>query len=70
MAVSALLAVFGFLLGRATAMGTGDVFLLFGLGLHLTLVRIAALSATSKRDTIFENTLEIVFYTHINDGKV
>jgi len=70
MAISALLAVFGFLLGRTTTVSTGNVFLLFGLGFHLTLVRVAALSTASKRDAIFKNTLEIVFYAHLNDGKV
>lgn len=38
MPVGALQADFGFLLGSSTSVGTGDVLLFLGLGLHLAIV--------------------------------
>lgn len=59
MAVCPLLTVLGFLLCRARTVGTGDVFLLLCLGLHLVVVRLAATS-TLERNPVFEYGNEIV----------
>ena len=58
-AVGSLLAVFGFLPGRTTAMGASNVLLLLGLGLHLALVGVAALATTAKGDAVLQNLLKI-----------
>ena len=58
MPIGTLFAVFGFLLGRAAAVGTGDVFLLLGLGLYLVLL-FARATATTEVNAIDENILEI-----------
>ena len=65
LAVGALLAVFGFLTGRTGTVGTCDVFLLLGLGLHFALVGVFAFPAAAKVDAILQDGLEIVFSTHI-----
>ena len=63
MAVSPLLAVFGFLTGRAATVSTGDVLLFLGLGLDLILLRTRS-PAPSEGDAILQNLLEIVFFAH------
>jgi len=63
MAVSPLLAVFGFLTGRAATVSTGDVLFLLGLGLYLVFL-FAGTATTTKGDAILQNALEIVFFTH------
>ena len=69
MAISPLLTVFGFLHRRATAVGTGDVFLFLGFRLHLAVVFLFA-SAASERNAILKDGLEIVFHNalSINGG--
>ena len=59
MPVRPLLTVFGFLSGRAATVGTSDVLLLFGLGLHLAIV-LGLIASTSEVDTVFEDVLKIV----------
>ena len=63
MPVGPLFAVFGFLLGRAATVSTGDVFLLLGFGLHL-LFFLTRTTATSEVDTVLQNLLEITLLTH------
>ena len=46
-----LLTVFGFLPCRARTMGTGDVFLLLGLGLHFVVAACLAASATPEHQS-------------------
>ena len=57
--VGALLAVLGFLSCRAAAVGTCDVLLLLGLGLHLAVV-FGLVTATSEADTVLQDVLKIV----------
>lgn len=64
MPVGALLAVFGFLLGRAAAVGAGNVFLLLGLGLHLVLFR-ARTAAAPEGYAVDEDVLEVAFFAHL-----
>ena len=64
MAVCPLLAILGLLTGRAAAMSARDILFLLGLGLHLALVGILALTTTAKADAILKNGLEIVLFTH------
>ncbi len=64
MSVSPLFAVFGFLSGRTRTMGTSDIFLLLGLGSDLVLL-FPGTAATTEGDTILQDTLEIVFFTHV-----
>ena len=59
MSVGSLLTVFGFLTGRAAAVGTSDILLLLGLGLHLAIV-LGLITSTSEVDAVFEDMLEIV----------
>ena len=75
MAIGPLLTVFGFLSGRATTVSTSDVFLFLGLGLYLVFF-LAGTAATTKRNAIFQNLLEVTLFTHnyelcikFNDGK-
>ena len=58
MPIGALLAVLGLLAGGTGAVGAGDVLLLLGLGLHLV-VLFAGTTATTKRNAIFQNLLEV-----------
>ena len=51
LSVGTLLPVLGFLLGRATTMGTCDISLFLGFGLHLALVGVLALAASPEIDT-------------------
>ena len=64
MPVGSLLTVFGFLTGRATTVSTGDILFLLGLGLYLV-VLFAGTTATTKRNAIFQNLLEITLFTHV-----
>ena len=66
MTIGTLLTVFGFLTGRAAAVGTGDILLFLGLGLHLAII-FWLITSTSEGNTVLEYVLKIV---HINDGKV
>ena len=59
-AIGTLLAVFGFLLCRAAAVGASNVLLLLRLGLHLAIIGIMALAATSERDAVLKDLLKIV----------
>ena len=52
LAVGTLLAVLGFLAGRAAAVGTGDILFLFGLGLHLAGLRVLTLTTTAKGNAV------------------
>jgi len=63
MSVCPLLTIFGFLHGRAAAVGTGDIFLFLGLGLYLAII-VAGNTATTEADTLLQNTLKIVFLAH------
>ena len=47
-------------------MGSSDILLLLGLGLHLAIV-FRLIASASEVDAVLEDILEIV---HINDGKV
>ena len=64
MSVGTLLAVFGLLSGRTATVGTGDILLLLGFGLHLTVV-LRLITASAEADAVFKDILEIV---HINGG--
>ena len=66
MSVGTLLAVFGFLTGRTAAVGTSDILLLLGFGLHL-LVVLRLVTSTSEVDTVFEYVLKVVH--RLNDGR-
>lgn len=70
MTVGPLLAVFGLLLGRPAAVGTRNVLLFLGFGLHLTFVRILAFTAPSEGDAILKNTLKIVVAYHSKMGLI
>ena len=59
MPVRPLLTVFGFLSGRAATVGTSDVLLLLGLGLHLPFV-LGLIAPPSEVNAIFEDILKIV----------
>jgi len=66
--VGTLLTIFGFLLSRTAAVCSGNVFLLLCLGLHLALVWVATLSATTEGDAILQDLLKILFSCHtVND---
>ena len=55
LSVGTLLTVLGLLSGRAAAVRACDVFLLLGLGLHLTFVRVFAFTAPTEVDAILED---------------
>jgi len=59
MSVGTLLTILGFLSGRAAAVGTGDILLLLGFGLHLAVV-LRLIASSPEVDTVLENVLEIV----------
>ena len=67
MSVGTLLAVFGFLTGRAAAVGTSDILFLLGLGLHLLAIVLRLVTSTSEVDTVFEYVLKVVH--RLNDGR-
>ena len=58
MPIGPLLTVFGFLPGRAAAVGTGDVLLFLGLGLYLV-VFLPRPATSSERDTVLQNALKV-----------
>ena len=64
--VGSLLTVFGFLTSRATTVGTSDILLLLGFGLHLAIV-LRLVTSTSEVDTVFEYVLKVVH--RLNDGR-
>ena len=64
--VGSLLTVFGLLTGRAAAVGTSDILLLLGFGLHLAIV-LRLVTSTSEVDTVFEYVLKVVH--RLNDGR-
>ena len=64
LSVGTLLAVLRLLTGRATAVCACDVLLLFGLGLHLTLIGVLAFSTATKRNAILQNRLKIILSAH------
>ena len=69
MAVGPLLAVLGFLACRARAVGTGNVFFLLSLGLHLVALTTAATGGAPEDQSALDN---VVYICHramrINDG--
>ena len=67
MPIGTLLTVFGLLSGRAAAVGTSDILLLLGLGLHLVLF-LARTAATTEVNAVFEDILKVV-HLFINGGK-
>ena len=52
LAISPLLAVLGFLAGRAAAVSTRDVLLLLGLGLNLAGMRVLTVASPTERDAV------------------
>ena len=78
MTISTLFAVLRLLTGGAAAMSSGDVLLLFGLGLHLAVV-LGLVAATTEADAVFKDMLKVVLhnyslftihYSLFNGGKV
>ena len=67
MPISPLLTVFGLLPCRAATVSTGDILFLLGLGLYLV-VFLAGAAASTKRNTIDEDILEVAFFTHGYDA--
>ena len=59
MSVGTLLTILGLLSGRAAAVGTGDILLLLGFGLHLAVV-LRLIASSPEVDAVLENVLEIV----------
>jgi hypothetical protein len=64
MPIGPLLTVFGFLLGRATTVGTSDILLFLGFGLYLVIC-FAGTAATTEVNAILQNLLEVTLLTHI-----
>ena len=64
MTISALLTVFGLLACAAATMGSRDILLLLGFGLHLAIV-LRLVTSASEVDAVFEDVLKVV---HINGG--
>ena len=64
MTVGALLTVLRLLSGRAAAMSSCDILLLFGFGLYLAIV-LRLVTSASEVDAVFKDILKIV---HINGG--
>lgn len=66
MAVGTLLAILRLLSCRTASMGTGDVFLLLGFGLHLAVVSLLAGAASAEDDAASCNDcVNIVAFAHI-----
>ena len=59
MTIGALLTVLRLLAGTAAAMGTRDILLLLGFGLHLAII-LRLITSTSEVDAVFEDVLKIV----------
>ena len=66
MSVGSLLTVFRLLTGRTAAVGTSDILLLLGFGLHLAIV-LRLVTSTSEVDTVFEYVLKIIH--RLSDGR-
>lgn len=67
MSVGPLFAVLGLLTGRTATVGSCDVFLFLGLGLHLVLIGIALWHSLEHHPAAGNNIVNIC---HINGGKV
>ena len=67
MSVGPLFAVLGLLTGRTATVGSGDVLLLFGLGLHFVLIGVALGHSFEHQTTA---GYYIIYIRHISDGKV
>ena len=59
MSVGTLLTILGLLSGRTATVGTGDILLLLGFGLHLAVV-FRLITASAETDAVFEDILKIV----------
>ena len=59
MTVSPLFAILGLLTGTAAAVGSSDILLLLGLGLHLAII-LGLVTSTSEVDAVLEDILKIV----------
>ena len=66
MPVGTLLAILGFLTCRTATVGTGDILLLLGFGLHLAIV-LWLITSTSEADAMLEDILKIVH--RLNGGR-
>ena len=64
MTIGALLTVLRLLTGTAATMGSRDILLLLGFGLHLAII-LRLITSTSEVDSVLQYILKIV---HINDG--
>ena len=64
MSVGTLFAILGLLPCRTAAVGTGDILLFLGFGLHLAII-LRLITSTSEVDAVLQYILKIV---HINDG--
>ena len=62
--VCTLLAILGFLTSRAATVGTSNILLLLGFGLHLTVV-LVLITATTEVDAILKDVLEIVHHSSL-----
>ena len=67
MTVGTLLAVLSLLTGRAGTVGTSDVFLLLGLGLHLAII-LRLVTSASEVDAVLEDMLKIIHCALIING--
>ena len=64
MTIGTLFTVLRLLTGTAATMGSRDILLFLGFGLHLAIV-FRLVTSTSEVDAVFEDILKVV---HINDG--
>ena len=62
--VGTLLAVFGLLAGRTAAVGTGDVFLLFGFGLDFAVVFLFPSASALEYDASAGD--DLVYVVHMS----
>ena len=60
MSVGSLFTVFRLLTGRTAAVGTSNILLLLGLGLHLLAIVLRLVTSASEVDAVLEDTLKIV----------
>ncbi len=65
MTIGTLATDVGLLLGRTATMGTSDVLLLLGLGLHLAII-FWLVTSSSEVDAVLEYILKVVH--RFNDG--
>ena len=67
--VSSLFAILGFLSSRTATVSACDILLFLGFGLHLAFAGVFPFAASTKGNTILQDTLKIVVSNaHINDG--